>query len=721
MRNTFAAIVLSLAAAAVPFPAVAKSMTPPATQPATTQSSNVPVKLVVLYSSGVGYFQHAGTVHGDASTELRFKTDQINDILKSLVLQDLDHGTISTITYPSQDPVDKTLASFQINIADNPSLHDLLNQLRGSKVSLDLGTDKLSGTILGVEKKPRPTKDDEKKVIELPVLNLLTDDTIKSIDFEQIRSVKLDDPGLQSELTQALAALAQSRDKDKKPVTINFTGQGDRRVSIGYVVETPVWKTSYRLVLPSDPKDKPQLQGWALVENQTDTDWNDVQLSLVSGRPISFIQDLYQPLYVPRPTVQPELYASLRPQAYDEGMDLAKNITRRARQQGQQPALQQMQQKLQQAPAATAAPTAGRTLSPEFAVGADIDGDGIADRNLAYGYANPLNPTATVASLASAAKLGELFQYTIPSVSLPRQKSAMLPIVTDAIDADRVSIYNASVLPKNPLNGALLKNTTTKHLLGGPVTVFDHNAYAGDARIDNLPPGHTRLLSFGVDLDTLVNSTHATNESHVTAGKIVKGALELTRKDVFTQDYTAENKSSTEKTLVVEHPVRPNWKLITPEKPMETTDALHRFKVDLPSNKPTTLTVKQEHVESQTIAILPCDIGQLQAYSTNTEIPEKVRIVLTKTIQLKQALADTERQINEKNQQIETISNEQTRLRENMKAVDRQSQYYTRLVNKLNDQESQIEQLRKDVDALRDQMTKQRAELENYINSTSVG
>lgn len=679
-------------------------------KPSTTQSTDIPVKVVILYSSGVGYFQHAGTVHGDASTELRFKTDQINDILKSLVLQDLDKGTIPAITYPSQDPVAKTLASFQINIADNPSLHDLLNQLRGSRVSLDLGTDKLTGTILGVEMKPHPTKDDEKKVIELPVLNLLTDDTIKSVDFEQIRSVKLDDPELQAELTQALAALALSRDKDKKPVTIHFAGQGDRRVSIGYVVETPVWKTSYRLVLPNDDKSKPQLQGWALVENQTDTDWTDVRLSLVSGRPISFIQDLYQPLYVPRPVVQPELYASLRPQAYDEGMDLAKNVTRRVR------ALEKQEQKAARVPAAGAPAAPGLVAQDklgDLSVSADVAGK-------EYFYSR-LDATSSVTSLASAAKLGELFQYTIPSVSLARQKSAMLPIVTDSIDADRVSIYNASVLPKNPLNGALLKNTTSKHLLGGPVTVFDHDAYAGDARIDNLPPDHTRLLSFGVDLGTLVNSTHATSDSHVTAGKIVKGTLELTRKDVFTQDYTADNKSSTDKTLIIEHPVRPDWKLITPDKPMETTDTLHRFKLPLPAGKPTTLTVKQEHVASQTIAILPCDIGQLQLYSTNTEIPQKVRDVLTKTIQLKQALADTERQINEKNQQIETISNEQSRLRENMKAVDRQSQYYTRLMNKLNDQESQIEQLRKDLDTLRDQMNQRRSELEAYLNSSTVG
>ena len=114
------------------------------------------------------------------------------------------------------------------------------------------------------------------------------------------------------------------RDQDKKPVTINFTGDGERHVRIGYVVETPVWKTSYRLILPAGAQDKPKIQGWAIVENQTDNDWNGVQLSLVSGRPISFIQDLYQPLYIPRPVVQPELYVSLTPQQYDGGIAAGK-------------------------------------------------------------------------------------------------------------------------------------------------------------------------------------------------------------------------------------------------------------------------------------------------------------------------------------------------------------------------------------------------------------
>ena len=189
-----------------------------------------------------------------------------------------------------------------------------------------------------------------------------------------------------------------------------------------------------------------------------------------------------------------------------------------------------------------------------------------------------MDAAASVASIASAAKVGELFQYTVGNVSLPRQRSAMIPIITDPVEIERVSIYNASVLPRNPLNGARVKNTTTKHLLQGPITVLDGATYAGDAKIDNLPPGQERLLSYGIDLQMTVDSTSSKTDSSIMTGKIIKGVLHLTRKNVFSQEYTAENKSDKDKTLIIEHARRGGWTLTAPDKADETTDALYRFK-----------------------------------------------------------------------------------------------------------------------------------------------
>ena len=696
MRNRFLA---SLAAALVPG-AVLFAQNP------STPRTDIPIKTVMLFSSGVGYFEHAGTVRGDGSTELRFRTTQINDILKSLVLQDLDGGKVSTITYPSQDPLEKTLRSFQVDITSNPSLAELLNQLRGAKVSMQAQAERVSGTILGVEVRRRPVPNGEP--IETPILNVVTNGTFRAIDLETVSSLTLDDAQLQDELTKALTALSQARDQDKKPVTINFTGSGERRVSIGYVVETPIWKTSYRLLL--DDKTS-KLQGWAIVENQTESDWNNVDLSLVSGRPISFIMDLYSPLYLTRPTVVPQLFAGLRPQLYDAGIanELATGIS-------VPPLNARIGQKAGVAGGVAGAGGRGALQAPGAPALSELrqaaDALNVRDR---------LDASSSVQSIASTIQLGALFQYTINNVTLARQKSAMLPIVTDSVGIDRLSIYNAAVMAKNPLTGVRLKNTTGKHLLQGPITVLDKSSYAGDARIDDVPPGQDRLLSYGIDLEMLVDNTKNTQTSAVVTGKIVKGMLLVDRKLVSTQDYLADNKSDKEKQLLVEHAIHQGWKLVDSPKPVETTSALYRFQTAVPAKKTATLTVKEELVRSETVAMLSTDIGQLLTYSRTGEIPQNVRDAIAKAIQLKQAVIDLDRQIADHTSQINDITQEQTRIRENMRTVDRTTQYYTRLLTKLNEQETSIEQLQRERTSLQTRRDTARQALEDYLGTLTVG
>jgi hypothetical protein len=680
-------------------------------QGAKAPDANVPVKVVVLFSSGVGYFEHAGSVTGNASTELRFKTNQINDILKSLVLQDLGGGKVTTVVYPSQDPIEKTLKSFQVDITGNPSLAELLAQLRGAKVEVTANGETLKGTILGLEKHPKAVGD--KNAIEVWSMNLISGGTIRTVELAETKKIELEDAQLQEELSKALTALAQARDQDKKPVTLGFSGEGERQVRVGYVVETPVWKTSYRLVLPGDAKaDKPKLLGWAIVENQTDNDWGNVQLSLVSGRPISFIQDLYRPLYIPRPVVQPELYASLRPQTYDAGMA------------GKDEKLAQVEQEsgprdlsARRSGVMNRAPAAAARDSISFGASA---GGGVALAEGQNAYKPMDDMSKSVASIASASKVGELFQYTVGNVNLPRQRSAMLPIITDDVEIEKLSIYNPSVLARNPLYGARVKNTTGKHLLQGPITVIDGAAYAGDARIDNVPPGQERLISYGIDLQVLVDGTKQQQTDVIQTGKIVKGVLELTRKLVYTHTYSAENKADADKTLIVEHPFRQGWKLLEPEKPLEKTDALYRFKEPLPKGKSASVKVAEELVTAQTIAILPTDVGALEFYSKTDRIPKSVRDVLAKAIAMKNELTDTQRQIQERQRQVNEITTEQTRIRANLGSVTPNSDYAGRLLKKLNDQETKLDKLHNELESLQQKLIDQQKVLETYLQNTTV-
>ena len=707
----------------------AQSANPP--PPANT---DVPVREVVLFSSGVGYFQHEGSVRGDATAELRFKTTQINDILKSLVLNDLDGGHVGVVTYPSQDPLEKTLASFQVDISDNPSQGDLLNKLRGARITLSItganGLETVTGNVLGVEQREVPGAKEGTAPLKREYLNLVTDKGIRSLELAKVDRFQLDDSALQEELNRALAAVSGARDQDKKPVSIRFNGQGDRHVRLGYVVETPIWKASYRLVLPDkDAKDKKgMLQGWAIVENQTDNDWKDVRLSLVSGRPISFIQDLYQPLYVPRPTVVPELYASLRPQEYEGGQGgpsdrvvvTGSNI----------PTAEESGAK-DVTGVGSAAPVVRRQKQLRTIGGGALDqaattaGSGRSD-----GYdmpalppAPPMNFSESVAPMSDTAKVGELFQYTVANVSLARQKSAMIPIINDPIEAEKVSIYNQSVLATHPLNGARVKNTTEdkKHLLQGPVTVFDGGRYAGDARIDDVPPGQTRLLSYGVDLEMGVIPKDLESKQAIQTGKIIKGVLYVTNKSVSAKEYSTENKGDDSKTLVIEHPVRAGWKLTNTPAPVETTDKLYRFQQPVAAGKTEKFTVHEENVQSQSIYLAQVTPDNILYYGRAGEIPAPVRDALAKVAAQKQASADTQRQINEKDTQINVLSGDQTRIRENIKSVDRTSAYATRLLKKLDDQESQLEKWRADAEALHAKLDAQNKELNEMLNNLNVG
>ena len=250
--------------------------------------SSLALSRVVLFSSGVGFFEHTGQIRDNAKVELKFKVKDINDLLKSMVVQDLDGGHVSTVGYGSNDPLEKRLSSFAIDLNGNPRLAALLEQIRGERVEVE-APNKITGTIIGLEiRKQEIAKD---RIVDLDVLNLLCDDGLRSIVLENTSHVKLLNERLDAELRKALAALAGARATDKKTVTLNFQGEGPRKVRVGYVEEAPVWKTSYRLVLADE---KPAfLQGWAIVENPTEEDWKDVRLTLVSGRPISFVMDLY--------------------------------------------------------------------------------------------------------------------------------------------------------------------------------------------------------------------------------------------------------------------------------------------------------------------------------------------------------------------------------------------------------------------------------------------
>jgi hypothetical protein len=702
------------------------------TEDGTTEESKLPIKRVVIFSSGVGYFQHQGKVDGDASVDLKFRVNNINDLLKSMVLEDRGGGQISTVMYGSRDPITKTLQTFSIDLTKSPTLGQLLSQIRGEQIEID-APNKVVGTIIGVEKRREAAA--EKQAVEVEYLNLLTDDGLRRISLDSVGRIKLSNPQLDAELRQALKVLAAGHATDKKTVTMKFLGQGEREVRVGYIQEAPVWKTSYRLVL--DDKKKPFLQGWAIVENTTDTDWKDVRLSLVSGRPISFVMDLYSPLYAARPTVVSELFASLSPQTYDQ--DLSERQRERLPEaedghdrrvpplrppgvaqggsKGQQQKLRGMinDSMAKQGPGGIG----GGGFGGENGAGQGGIGGGVP------GFTSDLSDSedfqSSVQAAAQGGEVGELFQYDIKdAVTLPRLRSAMLPIINDSVEGKKVSIYNQDVNEAHPLNGIKLKNTSTLHLMQGPVTVFDDGVYAGDARLPDLSPGSERLLSYALDLDVEVAPTGDVRPQKLISARIDKGMLTAEYKQVRTQSFTVKNRGHNPKTVLIERTIEPQWTLLSPKEPTEKTRDRYRFAVAAKPDEKAGLKIEEEQTFKQAVSISDVNEDTVRIYLVADAISEPVKQALREVVRRKGELVDLNRRKTQLEQEIVTIDREQDRIRQNMQSIGKNSDLYNRYVKKFTDQEDQIEKHRDAIRELVAQITKAQQSLDDYLNGLKI-
>jgi len=656
----------------------------------------LPITRVTLYTSGVGYFERGGEIEGDARLTLYFPVGSVNDVLKSLVLLDGGGGGIAPVTYAAQDPVHKALAAFSLDVGDNPDRATLLGRMRG--VAVTLTTDDhapLTGIISGVETQTVFLPEGQ-GTTERPLLTVLAGDALHTVPLDSVRSLQINDAALADELRQALAAVAQGRDAGKRPVTLTFSGEGRRAVQIGYLLEAPAWQTSYRLVLG----DTPRLQGWALVQNTGQDDWSDAHLSLVSGRPISFIQDLYTPLYVHRPTVQPRIPASPTPQTYASDM-MAQGIAL------EEPVM------VGAVMAAAPAPAGPRVSRARKATDmAELGGSGMNPAQAALG-----SVAATGASLGAA-----LFAYHIDvPVSVPRQQSAMIPFVAAPVQAERVSVYNSRVQADHPLSGVRLKNTTDLHLMGGPLTVFDTQdegaaGYVGDALMDDTEAGQTRLLTYAIDLAVDADVKQNIQSGTVTEIRIIKGVLKVSRKDRLVNDYTFKNNGTAARVIIVEHPNSgERWRLTEPETPAERTANHYRFDLPAPAGAAVTFSVHEERSYVDSLALVNSNRETLAVYTSSPEATAPVRAALEEVASRSHRLADLKVRVADLDAQIQAISKGQERIRKNMEALDHKSDLYRRYVGELDKQETQIGALTAERDARQAEMTSAHADLSSYV------
>ena len=691
MKPSFSLLTLSFAFLSCTASAFAQ--TPPS-----VPLSPLPIKQVTVFTSGVSYVERDGFVNGDASVPLTFRTAQINDLLKSLTLIDAQ-GRVQPVIYGARDPIGRTLQSFAIDVTTPQSRSELLNQLRGASVAITtVAKTAETGQIVSVESKTVTGPNSTTSTVD--TLNLLEADGLHSVHLDDVVGIRLLDARLDQEFRAALTALASGSDNQRRTVTLHFAGSGTRPVSVGYITESPLWKISYRLLLGDG--GKAMFQGWALVENTSDEDWSGIHLSLVSGRPISFIEDLYQPLYLPRPIVQPDIIASPTPQTHDSDM----------RDEAASGAVKSEQDRLK--------------ISGDVNVAAPVDAPvSVASAppkaKRAAGFSGT-DGDSGVSAQASGAEAGEQFAYDITTpVTLPRQQAAMIPVIAQDIEADKVSLYNADTDPTYPLNAVRLHNNTALHLKGGPVTLFDGGTYAGDATMEDVAPGETRIISYAVDLSIRGERQQTQTDAQRTTLAIHSGVLTITTRERSETKYVFKSRALIDKTVLVEHPFDAQAKLIAPAASAERTPTVYRFAVPVPAGKTATLDVITETPDSSTVALLDGDLDDFVSYADSQDIPAPTRTALAKIANQRRHIQTLTEQAADADAQVAQLAAEQDRIRKNMAALDRASALYKRYVGEMDAQETRIAALRADAQRFRAAADTARAALRSSLDHLEIG
>jgi len=645
---------------------------------------------VALFKSGVGYFELRGKAPAGEGIPLDFKREQMNDLLKSLTVLNLSGGGVGSIVYDSTKTAAQELNDYAFDFKKGDGLPQVLEQLQGSPIEMATGSSAVKGTIVGVERRMTLKND-----IQIPFFYLsMIDDKgqLRSFHTEEIVGIRFLDERLNQDLKRYLAILFQKHRKDEKTLVVTPTGEGMQNLLVSYVAEAPVWKATYRIVIPEENKRaKPFLQGWAIVDNVSGTDWKGVELCLVSGLPISFIQNLYDPQFIKRPVVRMEKEAPVAPAIPEAGVH-----TDRMR--------------MAAAPMAKAA----MRQMESFAAGRDMNELRSEEINLDERMRELKAETAT-------REVGEMFEYRIDHpVTVEANRSALVPIVAKEIDGEAVDLYNEAVRPGNPLAAVRLKNSTGLTLEGGPLTVIQGGSYAGEALTQTLKPDEERYITYAVDLGLHVHTQAGTKTEEVDRVIINRGVVRMHRAVIETKVYTLDNKDPRLKTVVIDHPYHSDWKLLNEDKPLEITDNYIRFEVKAPGRGITTFAVREMRDSWESIMVTNLTPDHIVLFEGKNYLSEKTRQALEKIVALKSEISSIDRELKALEKGRDQIFKDQKRLRENLQGLGQTTEekdLRSRYIKQLNQQETGLEKERERQKALEGRRETQQRELNGLINS----
>jgi hypothetical protein len=622
-------------------------------------ATTLPIRRVVLYKHGVGYFEREGPVSGSTPVQLSFKQREVSDVLKSLTVLDLNGGLVSAVSYDSTTPIEQLLAEIALSIPDAGSLVGLLPQLKGARVQVRPVAAKAPtvGVLLGID--TVDTVGDRGTTQQVRV-SILTD-TADVLTFDLFDlELQLLDEGIRRDLDFYLKTQLASKKKDARTFTLFTQGDGERTLRVSYVLESPVWKATYRILLNAE--ELPRIQGWAVVDNTSDEDWEEVDLTLVAGLPVSFQHDLYTPRYIRRPVVEVSETTGVLPPMAEAGVEFASSL---------------MMDTDEEAPRGGR----GRMRMAKAAAPAHM--------------VRAISAPSSMPTQTRERQVGDLFEYIIEKpVTVRRNQSALVPILLKSFEGKSVLLYQKQARAENPMRCIDFENRTGLTLEGGPITVLDSGSYVGEAMLDTMKPMETRLVGYSVELSVRVLDTIESYSQNVSRVIIQQGTMITMYGQLQKTNYSFISKSNKEQTLYLDHPKPPEWSLVDSPAPYEITENFWRFRFLLSANTTTTFPVTIQRPLSQSFALVNAVEGQLVSWMQLQYLDAKTEKVIRSSFTIRKTCADFEKTIRDLETERNQLHVEQTRIRENLASLgDRASEkeLRERYVRTLNQQEDRLE------------------------------
>lgn len=521
---------------------------------------DLPLRQMVLYKHGVGFFVRQGAVTGEEVT-LSFKADEINDVLKSLAIFDQSGGQVRGVHY--RTPMDRAtrLASSSVHLSDQSSLRDLIRDLRGRAATLNFETRlgetvAISGRIIGLDEKPQQHNSAPYTTALISVL--LEDHQVGVFELDALTGLHIQDGQAAHDLSYFLdTSMAED---ERRTVTVRLS-EGEHNLMLHYVAPSPTWRVSYRIVAESEKgggRGKALLQGWGLFDNRLDEDLEEVQVTLVAGQPISFIYELYASRIPQRPRVQDQARIAPGPIEYQEAL-----------------------------PDADEAMVMG-AMSDEFA-----ESVGLRSRVMKAAPAAPARASfkmereqmqAAAPAQAVGQEAGEFFQYQVTTpVSVKRGESALVPIISTEVSYERELLYNGAKLPQHPVAALRFLNSSGLTLERGPVTLVEDGDYKGEAVVAFAKSGREVYLPYAVELS--IKITEEQKNSSKTEGLNIKGAYVVFEQYLIHEtNYTIENSSSKPQQILIEAARETGWDLFDTPAPIAETATERRWRVTVQAN-----------------------------------------------------------------------------------------------------------------------------------------